>query len=140
MKHLKAAKRLKVNLTDQRLSDLARYDERFVSVNRDYLELNCLYDCIESLRKIAEKDMEVISREITVRDVQINAEARGRGIGAPSRFDSDRYRGSAANMPTEKKRKVSRAKTGKAPTSKKPKSKFSVKRGNLKGPRKAKRD
>lgn len=155
MKHLKGAKKIGVNLSDQRLSDLARYDERFVTANREYVEFTALRDCIESLRKIAEKDMEVVSREVTVRDVQINAEARGRSIGGPSRFATDRYQGTPENMPTKRRSIPPRvenreeADADAKPTKRRvirsnsSKSKVNIKRsqpGKRRAPQKAKRD
>lgn len=85
MKHLKDAKKhLGVNLTDQRQSDLARYDLRFVEENQRYAELTALRDCIEALLKVSEQNASVVSREITRREVSANAEARSRGFGEGS--------------------------------------------------------
>lgn len=81
MKNAKNAKRFaKLSLSDQRLSDLARYDRRWVHDHQKYLELNALHECIEALIKVAEQNTQVISREVTRREAAINAEGRGRNI------------------------------------------------------------
>lgn len=81
MKHLKDAKKhIGMNLTDQRQSDLARYDLRFVDANQEYVELTALRNCLESLQKLAEANTNVVSREVTRREIALNAETRGRNI------------------------------------------------------------
>lgn len=88
MSHHKMAKRHKVTLSDQKASDLTRYDSRYVSYCARFEELDVLYKMLQGVLRTAGSDQEVISREITIRDIQIESEARARGInsGAPSRF------------------------------------------------------
>jgi hypothetical protein len=67
--------------TDQVTSDLARIDFRFITADAKYEELNVLYNCMQALCEIAEKDMSVISREVTINQVKLEHDAYGRNMG-----------------------------------------------------------
>jgi len=69
--------------TDQQMSDEARCDYRFVKASAQYVELNTLYECMLSTMEVAEKDMEMVSREVTI--VQTKLEHEAMGGAAPSR-------------------------------------------------------
>jgi hypothetical protein len=87
MSHHKAAKRLGLSFTDQKLSDMVRFDSRFVDYSSRFEELDVLYHMLQGILDVADSDKKVISREITIREAQMETEARGRGLGgAPSRF------------------------------------------------------
>ena len=68
--------------TDQVTSDLARIDFRFITADAKYEELNVLYNCMQALCEIAEKDMSVISREVTINQVKLEHDASGRNMGS----------------------------------------------------------
>lgn len=76
----KIGKRHGVNFTDQKLSDFARGDSRFVSADAEYEKLNAMYATLEALVDVTKKEMETISREVTIRQAKVESEARGRGI------------------------------------------------------------
>jgi hypothetical protein len=67
--------------TDQVTSDLARIDFRYITADAKYEELNVLYNCLQAMCDIAEKDMSVISREVTINQVKLEHDASGRNMG-----------------------------------------------------------
>jgi hypothetical protein len=77
------------SISDARISDLARLDSRFVEVDAHFIELDVLHNCMQAMLRAAGHNLKTVSREITVRQVKVEAEARGRGISSdrpPSRF------------------------------------------------------
>lgn len=48
------------------ITDLAKDDHRYVSLDAAYQEVNAYYDILEAMRSVAYKDMQVISREVTI--------------------------------------------------------------------------
>lgn len=101
MKHLKAAREFDMALSDQKCSDLTRYDKRFVEPDGVYEELNVMKDCLEAVLRVIDQNMKVLSREVTIREAKVEAEARGRGLH--SRFRERTY-GDAetAGIPSDK--------------------------------------
>ena len=85
-KHHAAAKAVGINLSDQKLRDTTAVDSRFVQVDAEYEAANVEFSAIDALLEVAKNDMKVVSREVTIREAQIEAEARGRGFGNGSRF------------------------------------------------------
>ena len=61
--------------SDQVCSDLARGDYRFVSANAKFEELDVLYDCMMATLSVTKQDMRMISREITIVQAKMEAEA-----------------------------------------------------------------
>jgi hypothetical protein len=57
--------------TDQSASDATRHDIRFVTASADYDVKNCVYETLTGMLKIAEQDMRVISREITIQQMKL---------------------------------------------------------------------
>jgi hypothetical protein len=93
MNYHKQIRRLNLkSFTDQKLSDMARFDRRFVDVSARYEELDTIYKTLQAVLEVAQNDMKVVSREVTIREVLTEADARGRGMGghAPSRFAVER--------------------------------------------------
>ena len=80
-----------VKYTDQKLSDFARQDKRFVAVDAEYEKWNCLYNSMYSLLEATKKEVETLSREVTIRQVKVESEARGRGMAGRS-TSTDRRR------------------------------------------------
>jgi len=81
--------------SDQQCSDETRNDYRFIKADAEYEELNVLYNCMLSVCKIAEKDMAVVSREVTINQVKMENDQRGRNYGK-------RVWNSNANSPTSR--------------------------------------
>lgn len=109
--HFKALKRTGLPATDQRCSDLTRYDVRFVEPDARYAELLALKDCIERLFSLADSDRQIISREVTIRELRLESEARGRMVGDARRNTTERMkknlarqRGGAGAAPRKAKR------------------------------------
>lgn len=76
-----------VSYTDQKLSDFARQDSRFLPLDAEYEKLNAIYNTLGALLEVTKKEVESISREVTIRQVKAESEARGRGMAnrvAPS--------------------------------------------------------
>jgi len=66
----------------QEMTDLARQDSRFVEVDAKYEELNSLYNYLQAMALVAEQDMKVISREVTIQQTKIEHEYMRRGFGS----------------------------------------------------------
>lgn len=67
-------------VSDQVCSDQARSDFRFVRVDAAYEELNVLYNCMVAMCEVAAADMKMLSREVTIH--QIQAENAAKNLGA----------------------------------------------------------
>jgi hypothetical protein len=76
----KMGRRHGVKYTDQKLSDFARQDKRFVVADAVYERLNVVYNTLSDLVDVTKKELDTISREVTIRQAKAEAEARGRGI------------------------------------------------------------
>ena len=66
-------------VSDQVCSDLARIDFRFVRADAAYEELNVLYTCMLAMCDVASADMKMLSREVTIH--QIQAENLAKNLG-----------------------------------------------------------
>ena len=66
-------------LSDQASSDRARNDFRFVRADAAYEELNVLWNCMNAMCEVASADMKMISREITIHQIQIENAAKNTG-------------------------------------------------------------
>ena len=69
--------------TDQQMSDEARCDYRFIKANSQYTELNTLYDAMLDTMEVAKRDMEMVSREVTIVQTKMEAEYMASGMGRP---------------------------------------------------------
>ncbi len=79
--------------TAQAMSDEARQDARFIEAEAKYEELNVLYECMLSSVKVADQDMKVISREVTIHQNKIMQEGVSRGMGYRGERIHRQYRG-----------------------------------------------
>jgi len=70
--------------SDQQMSDEARCDYRFVKACSRYTELNTLYDSMLDTMEVTKKDMEMVSREVTIVHIKLESEARAAGMGGRS--------------------------------------------------------
>lgn len=80
--------------TEQSAGDATRHDIRFVSASADYDVKNCVYDTLTGMLKIAEQDMKVISREITIQQMKLFDGYKG----SSSMVDAARRAGRVAFM------------------------------------------
>ena len=72
--------------TDQQMSDEARCDYRFVKANSRYTELDTLYSSLLDTLEVTKKDMEMVSREVTIVQTKLEFEAQGNSMrGRPGR-------------------------------------------------------
>jgi len=60
--------------TEQQMSDSARNDIRFVEANANYERLNALHTVMEAVVLIAEQDLKTISREVTIKQTEIESQ------------------------------------------------------------------
>lgn len=60
--------------SEQQMSDSARQDFRFVKASAEYEEYNCIVQCMEGMLEVAELDMKVISREVTIQQNKLLAD------------------------------------------------------------------
>jgi len=75
-------------LSDQACSDEARSDFRFVRVDAAYEELNVLWNCMNAMCEVASADMKMLSREVTIHQIQAENAAKnlgGRNVSWPGR-------------------------------------------------------
>ncbi len=56
------------------MSDEARCDYRFIKANSRYTEINTLYDAMLDTMEVAKRDMEMVSREVTIVQTKIESE------------------------------------------------------------------
>jgi hypothetical protein len=61
--------------------DAAKTDKRYIKVNARYEELNALTEGVEAVRKVADQDMKVISREVTIHQARLHKEMTLNGFG-----------------------------------------------------------
>jgi hypothetical protein len=84
--------------TDQVVSDMARIDYRFVVADARYEELNVLYNILLSQCDMAEHDMSVISREVTIHQMMQGKHA---GIDITGAFRSWRSSNESSSIEPE---------------------------------------
>lgn len=82
------ARRAGVKVPDVRITDLAMLDQRFIDVDARLAEIDTLDNCVQAMLRSAGHNLKTVSRDITVIQIKIESEARGRGLGGnvPSRF------------------------------------------------------
>lgn len=68
-------------VSDALASDLARIDSRFVKVDAVFIEKDTLNNCMQAMLRSAGHNLKTVSREITIRQIKEEAEARARGLG-----------------------------------------------------------
>lgn len=73
--------------SDQAVSDMARTDYRFVVADAEYEELNVLYNTMLAMCEVADQDMQVVSREVTINQLKQQKE-----LGGPNTTPSMRDR------------------------------------------------
>lgn len=78
--------------TDQQMSDEARCDYRFIKANSRYTELNTLYECMMDTMDVTKKDMEMVSREVTIVQTKLEFEAQGTNMHGRSGRSSRSWR------------------------------------------------
>ncbi len=86
--------------TDQVVSDLARIDYRYLVADAQYEELNVLYNCMNAMVEVTEQDMQVISREVTIN--QIELEKKNAGLSTGSRISGRAWMGGKDGANTTK--------------------------------------
>lgn len=82
----------------QEMGDMAKLDVRFINADSLYEQQNMLYQYLEAMAMVAEQDMKMISREITIQQIKIEAEYNRRGLLSGS------VRMSSTNTPSFKDR------------------------------------
>lgn len=70
------------------IADLAKDDHRYVTLDAAYQEVNAYYDILEAMRSAAYKDMQVVSREVTINYEKFRQELLAKNFGNRGR-DSD---------------------------------------------------
>lgn len=96
--HFKSLKRSGLSATDQRCSDLTRYDRRFVEPDSRYTELLALKECVERLYELADSDRQTVSRQVTILQMKMESEARGRNVGDARRNTNEHMRHSLSRQ------------------------------------------
>ena len=122
--------RWKTKFSDQKLSDFARQDTRFIAANAEYEKLNAMYQTLGALAEVTEREMAAVSREVTIRQAKIEAEARARGIRNRSGLNP-----ATVALPAERRRRVDANARDKTPAKvkrKHPAKKPDKKRGIIK--------
>ena len=68
-------------LVETAVTDAAKTDKRYIMPNARYEELNALYNMLEAMREVANQDMKVISREVTIQQEKLHKELILQGFG-----------------------------------------------------------
>jgi hypothetical protein len=68
-------------LPEQEASDQARGDSRYVTANAAYEEHNNLFEILSAMCEVAQQDMKVISREVTIQQEAFKQRMIGNGMG-----------------------------------------------------------
>jgi len=76
-------------LVETAVTDAAKTDKRYVLANARYEELNALYNMLEAMRDVANQDMKVISREVTIQQEKMHKELLLQGFGNRGRAFND---------------------------------------------------
>ena len=80
-------------LQDQSASDEARGDVRFIHANAEYDKANCLFEILSAMCEVAEQDMKVISREVTIQQEAYKQKIIGNSFGGRGQDWSEAYGG-----------------------------------------------
>jgi hypothetical protein len=68
-------------LPEAAITDAAKQDKRYVMAKAKYEELNLIYESIQAMREVANQDMKVISREVTIQQEKHSHEMMLHGFG-----------------------------------------------------------
>lgn len=68
-------------LPETAITDAAKTDKRYVLANARYEELTAVYNMLEAMREVANQDMRVISREVTIQQEKLHKELLLQGFG-----------------------------------------------------------
>jgi hypothetical protein len=68
-------------LVETAVADAAKTDKRYVLANARYEELNAIYNMLEAMREVANQDMKVISREVTIQQEKFHHDLLLQGFG-----------------------------------------------------------
>jgi hypothetical protein len=98
-------------MNDQKASDRTRMDMRYIVANAHYEELKVTWELMKAMQEIAKRDLEAISREITMRGQEAEAHSVGRGFGG--RVENQKPRTQRIQRSTTTKRSTTRAKPAK---------------------------
>lgn len=63
------------------VTDAAKTDKRYVVANARYEELTAIYNMLEAMKEVANQDMKVISREVTIQQEKVRKELLLQGFG-----------------------------------------------------------
>jgi hypothetical protein len=80
-KHKQLGRNTGTKISEQRASDSTRIDIRYIEADAKYEELNVTYSFMQAMVEVAKQDLSTISREITIRQAELESGARGRGFG-----------------------------------------------------------
>jgi hypothetical protein len=69
------------------IPSLAKDDHRYVTLDAAYQEVNAYYDILEAMRSVAYKDMQVISREVTIHYEKFRQDLLGQNFRNRGRDD-----------------------------------------------------
>lgn len=76
-------------VVETQVVDMAKTDKRYILASARYEELNALYNMLEAMRDVANQDMKVISREVTIQQEKLHKEMLLQGFGNRGReFDN----------------------------------------------------
>lgn len=75
--------------SDENSRVLAKQDIRFIEANAEFEKASAILDILEAQMKTASKNLDLISREITLRGYDIQAGARHRGFNRSLRYAED---------------------------------------------------
>jgi hypothetical protein len=83
------------------VTDAAKTDKRYVMANARYEELNALFNMLEAMREVANQDMKVISREVTIQQEKFQKEMILQGFGNRGRSHENAIGGDSSYGETE---------------------------------------
>lgn len=75
--------------SDQAASDSTRYDVRFVEYNAKYQKINALYDILDAMLSVAESDMKLVSRQVTIQQEKFRQKLLQDGFGRRGDYEED---------------------------------------------------
>lgn len=80
-------------LPETAITDAAKTDKRYVLASAKYEELTAVYNMLEAMREVANQDMKVISREVTIQQEKLHKELLMQGFGNRGRNFTDAIEG-----------------------------------------------
>jgi len=76
-------------LPETAVTDAAKTDKRYVLANARYEELTAIYNMLEAMKEVANQDMKVISREVTIQQEKARKDLLLHGFGNRGKDYSD---------------------------------------------------